>query len=89
VSEKRSSPPPPVFWQKSPESIENKGKTCGKERKERTKSPQAAESMRFAAETTERQDTEPLDGRDGWGDTRGFCMDVNPKGLRGKGFVSI
>jgi hypothetical protein len=37
-----------VFWQKRLQVIENKGKECGKERKERTKRLQVSEYMGFA-----------------------------------------
>jgi len=41
-------PPPRVFGQKRLQVIENKGKECGKERKERTKRLQVSEYMGFA-----------------------------------------
>jgi hypothetical protein len=40
--------PTRVFWQKRLQALENKGKECGKERKERTKRLQVSEYMGFA-----------------------------------------
>jgi hypothetical protein len=43
-------PPTPVFWQKRLQALENKGRECGKERKETTKRLQVSENMGFATE---------------------------------------
>jgi hypothetical protein len=44
-----------VSWEKRLQTIENKERECGKERKERYKRLQAAENMGFAAETGSRR----------------------------------
>jgi hypothetical protein len=43
--------PTRVFWKKRLQSNENKGRECGKERKETTKRLQASENMGFATGT--------------------------------------
>ncbi len=49
-------PTPRVFWEKRLQTIENKGRERGKERKERYKRLQAAENMGFATEALRRRD---------------------------------
>jgi hypothetical protein len=49
-------PPTPVFWEKRLQTIENKGRERGKERKERYKRVQTAENMGFATEALRRRD---------------------------------
>jgi hypothetical protein len=49
-----------VFWEKRLQTIENKGRERGKERKERYKRLQAAENMGFATETWRHRGEEIL-----------------------------
>jgi len=49
--EPRDTPHPGCFGKRGCKAIENKGKGCGKESKETTKRPQAAENMGFAIPT--------------------------------------
>jgi hypothetical protein len=44
----RDTPPPPAFWKKRLEVIENKGREGGKEGKERCKRLQATDNKRVA-----------------------------------------
>ena len=54
-----------MFWKKRLQTIENKGRERGKERKERYKRLQAAENMGFASETRRHRSGEILKGNAG------------------------
>jgi len=59
-------PTPRVFWEKRLQTIENKGRERGKERKERYKRLQAAENMGFATEALRRRDPDRNVGHPPW-----------------------
>src|SRR6266481_6677618 len=79
-------PPPPVFWEKRLQTIENKGNECRKECKETTKRRQADANKRV--DWSERL---KACRRERWRVVHplGFCMDVKINGLREEGFVRV
>jgi hypothetical protein len=76
-----------VFWKKRLQTIENKGRECGKERKERYKRLQAAENMGFAAETWRHRSGEVLKGNAGARDA--YAAERTRVGVECTGKVSM
>src|SRR6266478_8089801 len=83
-------PPPRVFCEKRLQTIENKGRERGKERRERCKRLQAAENMGFARETRrhrgpEQAEATPLPrfsvSADSKGVTAGVSVSADSKGV--------
>src|SRR5713226_2169623 len=77
-------PPPRVFWKKRLQTIENKGRERGKERKERYKRLQAAENMGFATETRRHRSPEQAEAPH----PPGVFVSADSKGVAGGVSVS-
>jgi hypothetical protein len=73
-----------VFWEKRLQTIENKGRERGKERKERYKRLQAAENMGFATETRRHRGPEQADRPP----SPGVFVSAHSKGVTGGVSVS-
>src|SRR5258707_7488728 len=77
-------PTPRMFWEKRLQTIENKGRERGKERKERYKRLQAAENMGFATETRRHRSPEQTETPP----SPGVFVSAYSKGVTGEASVS-
>ena len=74
-----------MFCKKRLQPIENKESDCEKERQERTRGGKPMKRESFVLASLRIRAEAGSEGVTPWG----FCMDVNIKGLREDGFVSL